>query len=40
MITNQIIQNTIDDLNSITKVDFVIYDIEYKVKNKQIIIYY
>lgn len=28
MITNQIIQNTIDDLNSITKVDFVIYDIE------------
>ena len=28
MITNQVIQNTIDELNSITKVDFVVYDVE------------
>jgi len=28
MITNQIIQNTIDDLNSITKIDFAVYDVE------------
>lgn len=28
MITNQIIQNTIDELHSITKVDFVVYDVE------------
>lgn len=28
MITNQIIQNTIDDLHKITKIDFAIYDIE------------
>ena len=28
MITNQVIQSTIEDLNQITKVDFVVYDIE------------
>lgn len=28
MITNQVIQNTIDELNAITKVDFVVYDVE------------
>lgn len=28
MLTNQIIQNTIDELNAITKVDFVVYDVE------------
>lgn len=28
MITNQIIQNTIDDLNSITNTDFAVYDVE------------
>lgn len=28
MITNQIIQSTIDDLNSITKVNFAVYDVE------------
>jgi len=28
MITNQIIQNTIDDLRSITKVEFAVYDVE------------
>lgn len=28
MITNQVIQSTIDDLNEITKVDFVVYDVE------------
>lgn len=28
MITNQIIQNTIEDLNSITNVDFAVYDVE------------
>jgi len=28
MLTNQVIQNTIDELNSITKVDFIVYDVE------------
>ncbi len=28
MITNQVIQNTIDELNSITKVDFAVFDVE------------
>lgn len=28
MLTNQIIQNSIDELNSITKVDFIVYEVE------------
>jgi len=28
MITNQVIQNTIDELNTITKVEFIVYDVE------------
>ena len=34
MITNQIIQNSIDDLKSITRVDLVVYDLEGQVLAK------